>query len=130
MELKVGEISEQLKKQITDFEKRVDVSEVGVVTYVGDGVARIYGLDNCMAAEMLELPKGVFGMALNLEEDSIGAILFGEDRLIGEGDIVKRTIDGFGAITGTSRRIIQGDAPSTAPLSTPEEPLTPVTHPY
>jgi len=91
MELKVGEISEQLKKQITDFEKRVDVSEVGVVTYVGDGVARIYGLDNCMAAEMLELPKGVFGMALNLEEDSIGAILFGEDRLIGEGDIVKRT---------------------------------------
>jgi F-type H+-transporting ATPase subunit alpha len=91
MELKVEEITEHLKKQITDFEKRVDVSEVGVVTYVGDGVARIYGLENCMSAEMLELPNGVFAMALNLEEDSVGSILFGEDRLIKEGDIVKRT---------------------------------------
>ncbi len=91
MELKVEEISEQLKKQITDFEKRVDVSEVGVVTSVGDGVVRIYGLDNCMASEMLELPHGVFGVALNLEEESVGAILFGEDKLIKEGDIVKRT---------------------------------------
>ncbi len=91
MELKVEEITEHLKKQITDFEKRVDVSEVGVVTYVGDGVARIYGLENCMSAEMLELPHGVFAMALNLEEDSVGSILFGEDKLINEGDIVKRT---------------------------------------
>ncbi len=91
MELKVEEITEHLKKQITDFEKRVDVSEVGVVTYVGDGVARIYGLENCMSAEMLELPHGVFAMALNLEEDSVGSILFGEDKLIKEGDIVKRT---------------------------------------
>lgn len=91
MELKVEEISGYLKKHITEFEKRVDVSEVGVVTYVGDGVARIYGLDNCMASEMLELPNGVYGMALNLEEDNIGAILFGDDKLIKEGDIVKRT---------------------------------------
>ncbi len=85
------EISEYLKKQISDFEKKADVSEVGIVTYVGDGVARIYGLDNCMAAEMLEFPNGVVGMALNLEEDNVGAILFGDDRLIKEGDIVKRT---------------------------------------
>lgn len=85
------EISEYLKKQIADFEKKVDVSEVGIVTYVGDGVARIYGLDNCMASEMLELPNGVYGMALNLEEDNVGAILFGDDRLIKEGDLVKRT---------------------------------------
>jgi F-type H+-transporting ATPase subunit alpha len=91
MELKVEEISGYLKKHITEFEKRVDVSEVGVVTYVGDGVARIYGLDNCMASEMLELPNGVYGMALNLEEDNIGAILFGDDKLVKEGDIVKRT---------------------------------------
>lgn len=91
MELKVEEISGYLKKHITEYEKRVDVSEVGVITYVGDGVARIYGLDNCMAAEMLEMPNGVVGMALNLEEDNVGAILFGEDRLVKEGDIVKRT---------------------------------------
>jgi F-type H+-transporting ATPase subunit alpha len=91
MELKVEEISEYLKNQITDFEKRVDVSEVGVVTAVGDGVVRVYGLDNCMSAEMLELPHGVYAMALNLEQDSVGAILFGDDKLIKEGDIVKRT---------------------------------------
>ncbi len=91
MELKVEEISGYLKKHITEYEKRVDVSEVGVITYVGDGVARIYGLDNCMAAEMLEMPNGVVGMALNLEEDNVGAILFGDDKLVKEGDIVKRT---------------------------------------
>ncbi len=91
MELKVEEISGYLKKHITEYEKKVDVSEVGVITYVGDGVARIYGLDNCMAAEMLEMPNGVYGMALNLEEDNIGSILFGDDRLVKEGDIVKRT---------------------------------------
>lgn len=91
MELKVEEISEFLKKHITDYEKKVDVSEIGVITYVGDGVARIYGLDNCMASEMLEMPNGVVGMALNLEEDNVGAILFGDDKLVKEGDLVKRT---------------------------------------
>lgn len=91
MELKVEEISEYLKKHITDYEKKVDVSEIGVITYVGDGVARIYGLDNCMASEMLEMPNGVVGMALNLEEDNVGAILFGDDKLVKEGDLVKRT---------------------------------------
>ena len=90
-EIKTEEISELLKKQITDFEKKVDVSEIGTVTYIGDGVAKVYGLDNCMAMEMLEFPNGVFGMALNLEEDSVGAVLFGEDKLVKEGDIVKRT---------------------------------------
>jgi F-type H+-transporting ATPase subunit alpha len=90
-EIKTEEISELLKKQITDFEKKIDVSEIGTVTYIGDGVARIYGLDNCMAMEMLEFPNGVFGMALNLEEDSVGAVLFGDDELVKEGDIVKRT---------------------------------------
>jgi F-type H+-transporting ATPase subunit alpha len=90
-EIKTEEISELLKKQITDFEKKVDVSEIGTVTYIGDGVGKVYGLDNCMAMEMLEFPNGVFGMALNLEDDSVGAVLFGEDELVKEGDIVKRT---------------------------------------
>jgi len=90
-EIKTEEISELLRKQITDFEKKVDVSEIGTVTYIGDGVAKVYGLENCMAAEMLEFPNGVFGMALNLEEESVGAVLFGEDKLVKEGDIVKRT---------------------------------------
>ncbi|MGQ9569443.1 MAG: F0F1 ATP synthase subunit alpha [Thermodesulfovibrionales bacterium] len=91
MEIKTEEISELLRKQITDFEKKVDVSEVGVVTYVGDGVAKIYGLDNAMASELLDLPNNVVGMVLNLEEDAVGAVLFGEDKLIKEGDIAKRT---------------------------------------
>jgi F-type H+-transporting ATPase subunit alpha len=90
-EIKTEEISELLRKQITDFEKKVDVSEIGTVTYIGDGVAKIYGLENCMASEMLEFQNGVFGMALNLEEESVGAVLFGEDKLVKEGDIVKRT---------------------------------------
>src|SRR3990172_3166767 len=89
--IKAEEISELLKKQITDFEKKVDVSEIGTVTYIGDGVARIYGLDNCMNLELLEFPNNIFGMALNLEEDSVSAVLFGDDRLVKEGDIVKRT---------------------------------------
>ena len=91
MEIKVEEISELLRKQITDFEKKVDVSEVGSVVSVGDGIARIYGLEKCMASELLEFPNGVMGMALNLEEDTVGAVLFGEDSLIHEGDVVKRT---------------------------------------
>jgi F-type H+-transporting ATPase subunit alpha len=91
MEIKVEEISELLRKQITDFEKKVDVSEVGTVVAVGDGIARVYGLDNCMASELLEFPNGVMGMALNLEEESVGTVLFGEDSLIKEGDVVKRT---------------------------------------
>ena len=91
MEIKVDEISELLRKQITDFEKKVDVSEVGSVVSVGDGMARVYGLDKCMASELLEFPNGVMGMALNLEEDTVGAVLFGEDSLIHEGDVVKRT---------------------------------------
>ncbi|MBI5050429.1 MAG: F0F1 ATP synthase subunit alpha [Nitrospirae bacterium] len=91
MELKAEEISELIKRQISDFEKRVDVSEVGTVVKVGDGIARVYGLEKAMTSELLEFPNGVFGMALNLEEDAVGAVLFGEDTLVKEGDIVKRT---------------------------------------
>lgn len=91
MDIKVDEISELIKKQISDFESRVDVSEVGSVLTVGDGIAKLYGLENAMAGELLEFPNNVFGMVLNLEEEQVGAVLFGEDSLIKEGDIVKRT---------------------------------------
>ncbi len=145
-ELKADEISELIKKQITDFEKRVDVSEVGTVVKVGDGIARIYGLDNCMASELLEFPNEVFGMALNLEEDSVGAVLFGEDTLIKEGDIVKRTgkimsvpageellgrvvnaigqpIDGKGPLNAKETRIVDVVAPGIIDRQPVGEPL-------
>ncbi len=146
MEIKVEEISQALKSQITDFEKRVDVSEVGVVISVGDGIARVYGLDNCMASELVEFPNGVFGMALNLEEDMIGAVLFGDDKLIKEGDIVKRTgkimsvsvgdemvgrvlnaigqpIDGKGPINAKNTRIVDVVAPGIVDRQPVKEPL-------
>ncbi|MCS6808784.1 MAG: F0F1 ATP synthase subunit alpha [Bacteroidota bacterium] len=85
------EISTILRQQLTSFEKEVDIYEVGTVLQVGDGVARIYGLSKCMAAELLEFPNGVMGMVLNLEEDNVGAVLFGDDTLVREGDTVKRT---------------------------------------
>lgn len=145
-ELKADEISELIKKQITDFEKRVDVSEVGTVVRVGDGIARIYGLDHCMASELLEFPNEIFGMALNLEEDSVGAVLFGEDTLIKEGDIVKRTgrimsvpvgealcgravnaigqpIDGKGPVDAKENRIVDVVAPGIIDRQPVREPL-------
>ena len=146
MEIKVQEISEYLKKQISDFEKRVDVSEVGVVTSVGDGIARVYGLDNCMASELLEFPNGVYGMALNLEEDMVGTVLFGEDSLIKEGDVVKRTgkimsvpvgpemvgrvvnaigqpIDGKGPVNTKTTRIVDVVAPGIIDRSPVNQPM-------
>src|SRR3990172_60053 len=89
--IKVDELSELIKQQIADFEKRVDVSEVGVVLSIGDGISKVYGIDNCMAGELLEFPNGIYGLALNLEEDYVGAVIFGEDVYIKEGDVVKRT---------------------------------------
>ena len=91
MKLRPEEIASVLKSQIENYQAEVEVDEVGTVLEVGDGIARIYGLRNCMAMEMLELPHGVTGLALNLEEDNVGAVLLGEDTLIKEGDLVKRT---------------------------------------
>jgi F-type H+-transporting ATPase subunit alpha len=145
-ELNSNEISDLIKKQIADFEKRVDVSEVGTVVKVGDGIAKIYGLDNCMASELLEFPNNVFGMALNLEQDSVGAVLFGEDTLIKEGDLVKRTgkimevpagkallgrvvnaigqpIDGKGPIATTESRIVDVVAPGIIDRQPVGEPM-------
>ncbi|MDO8746825.1 MAG: F0F1 ATP synthase subunit alpha, partial [Thermodesulfovibrionales bacterium] len=146
MEIKVDEISELLRKQITDFEKKVDVSEIGTVVSVGDGIARIYGLDKCMASELLEFPSNIMGMALNLEEDTVGAVLFGEDSLIHEGDIVKRTgrimsvpvgeamrgrvvnaigqpIDGKGPINTKDFRIVDVVAPGIVDRQPVSEPM-------
>lgn len=91
MELKASEISSVLKDQIKDLDNQADIAEIGQVLSIGDGVAQIYGLDNVQAGEMIEFPGGVMGMALNLEEDSVGAVIFGSDRQIKEGDIVRRT---------------------------------------
>ena len=91
MKLRPEEITSVLKSRIKQYEAGVDFQEVGTVVQVGDGVARIQGLDNAVASEMLELPHDVIGLVLNLEEDSIGAVLMGEDTLIKEGDLVKRT---------------------------------------
>ncbi|MCH8300529.1 MAG: F0F1 ATP synthase subunit alpha [Candidatus Marinimicrobia bacterium] len=91
MAIKTDEITSLLKKQIEGFKVSVDVEEVGEVIMVGDGIARVVGLENAMASELIEFPGGVFGMALNLEMDNVGIILFGDDRDIKEGDIAKRT---------------------------------------
>lgn len=146
MEINAEEISELLRKQITDFEKKVDVSEIGTVISVGDGIARVYGLEKCMASELLEFPNGVFGMALNLEEDMVGVVLFGEDSLIKEGDIVKRTgrimsvpvgdaiigrvvnaigqpIDGKGPINATETKMVDIIAPGIVDRQPVREPL-------
>ena len=85
------EISQILKKQLLGFEKEVDVYETGTVLYVGDGIARVHGLSNVRATELVEFSHDIMGMALNLEEDIVGCVLFGDDTLIHEGDQVKRT---------------------------------------
>ena len=91
MEIKADEISKIIQRQIEGFKSDVDIKEVGTVTSVGDGIAKIYGLERVMYNELVEFPQEVFGLALNLEEDSVGAVLLGESHLIKEGDLVKRT---------------------------------------
>ncbi len=90
-EIKPDEVSAILRKQLAGFEKEIDIYEVGTVVQIGDGVARVYGLTKCMASELIEFPHGVFGMALNLEEDNVGCILFGDYTKVKEGDQAKRT---------------------------------------
>ncbi|MEE2691388.1 MAG: F0F1 ATP synthase subunit alpha [Pseudomonadota bacterium] len=146
MELNPAEISSILKSQIKDFGKDAEVSEIGQVLSVGDGIARIYGLDNVQAGEMVEFANGVKGMALNLEADNVGVVIFGEDRDIAEGDTVKRTkaivdvpvgkgllgrvvnplgepIDGKGPIEATERRLVDVKAPGILPRKSVHEPV-------
>src|SRR5438093_12931009 len=89
--IKAGEISEIIKRQLAGFEAAVDLQEVGRVIEVGDGIARVYGLDKAMAGELLQFPHEVVGMVLNLEQDQVGCVLLGEFTEIKEGDVVRRT---------------------------------------
>lgn len=91
MELKPEEITKIIRSQIKNYEAKLEESETGVVIVVGDGIARASGLQNCMANELVEFPNGAFGMALNLEEDTVSIVILGDDQGIKEGDIVKRT---------------------------------------
>ncbi len=146
MEIRAAEISAILKRQIADFGTEADVAEVGQVLSVGDGVARVYGLDQVQAGELVEFPNGVTGMALNLEVDNVGVVIFGDDRDIKEGDTVKRTgaiveapvgkallgrvvdalgnpIDGKGAIEATARARVDVKAPGIVPRRSVHEPV-------
>src|SRR5438067_11797496 len=91
MDIRAAEISKVIRDQIASFGTEAEVSEVGTVLSVGDGIARVYGLDNVQAGEVVEFPGGIRGMALNLETDNVGVVIFGSDRDIKEGDTVKRT---------------------------------------
>ena len=91
MDIKAEEISKIIRDQIGSYAVDLDVAEVGSIISIGDGIARVHGIENVMAGEMLEFPHGVYGIALNLEEESVGTVLLGEFKAIKEGDIVKRT---------------------------------------
>jgi F-type H+-transporting ATPase subunit alpha len=146
MDIRAAEISAILKEQIKNFGQEAEVSEVGQVLSVGDGIARVYGLDNVQAGEMVEFENGVRGMALNLETDNVGIVIFGADREIKEGQTVKRTraivdvpvgkgllgrvvdalgnpIDGKGPIAATERKRVDVKAPGIIPRKSVSEPM-------
>ena len=146
MDIRASEISSILKEQIKNFGKEAEVSEIGQVLSVGDGIARVYGLDKVQAGEMVEFPGGIRGMALNLETDNVGIVIFGEDRTIKEGDTVKRTgaivevpvgkgllgrvvdglgnpIDGKGPIKAEARKRVDVKAPGIIPRKSVHEPM-------
>src|ERR687890_695384 len=147
MDIRAAEISAILKEQIKNFGAEAEVTEVGQVLSVGDGIARCYGLDNVQAGEMVEFENGIRGMALNLEVDNVGVVIFGSDREIKEGDTVKRTgaivevpvgmgllgrvvdglgnpIDGKGPIEATERRRVDVKAPGIIPRKSVHEPMS------
>lgn len=130
MEIKTEEITSLLKQQLQKYQVELDVSEVGEVLMVGDGVARVSGFENVMSAELVELPNGVFGMALNLEEDNVGLVLFGDSRLVKEGDLAKRTgrvvevpvgPEMLGRVVNPLGQSIDGKGPINAKESLPVE---------
>ncbi|QIE57961.1 F0F1 ATP synthase subunit alpha [Pikeienuella piscinae] len=146
MSIQAAEISAILKEQIKNFGQDAEVAEIGRVLSVGDGIARVYGLDNCQAGEMVEFPGGIRGMALNLEADNVGVVIFGDDRTIKEGDTVKRTgnivdvptgdellgrvvdglgnpIDGKGPLNASKRSRAEVKAPGIIPRKSVHEPM-------
>lgn len=146
MEIRAEEISQIIRQQIKDYGKTIGAKEVGQILTVGDGIARIYGLENVMAGELLEFPHGIFGIALNLEEDNVGCAVMGEDRELKEGDLVKRTgriaevpvgegmlgrvvnalgqpVDGLGPIESKGMRKIEIKAPGIVMRRSVHQPL-------
>ena len=146
MNLRPEEISAVIKQQIKEYKNQLEISDFGTVIQVGDGIARVYGLENCMASELLEFPGGIYGMAMNLEEDNVGAVILGSDEGIKEGDIVKPTgsvvevpvgeeligrvvnslgqpIDGKGPIRAETTRPIESPAPGVLARQSVKEPL-------
>jgi F-type H+-transporting ATPase subunit alpha len=146
MEIRAEEISQVIREQIKDYEKKMEVSETGVVLSVGDGVARVHGVEKAMAMEMLEFPGGIYGLCLNLEEDNVGVAIMGDDTKIKEGDIVKRTgriaeipigdavlgrvidsvgnpLDGKGPINATEFRRLEMTAPGVIARQPVNEPM-------
>lgn len=146
MNLRPEEISAVIKEQIKDYKNQLQVSDFGTVIQVGDGIARVYGLENCMSGELLEFPNEIYGMALNLEEDNVGVVIMGSDKEIREGDIVKPTgavvevpvgealigrvvnslgqpLDGKGAIDTTERRPVESPAPGVLQRKSVHQPL-------
>ena len=146
MNLRPEEISSVIKEQIKNYESKLDISDFGTVIQVGDGIARVYGLENCMAGELLQFGEDTYGMAQNLEEDNVGVVILGSDRNIKEGDIVKPTgavvevpvgeamigrvvnalgqpLDGKGPIVTTERRPIESPAPGVLQRKSVNEPL-------
>ena len=146
MGIQAAEISAILKEQIKNFGQEAEVAEVGRVLSVGDGIARVYGLDNVQAGEMVEFPGGIQGMALNLEADNVGVVIFGSDRDIVEGDTVKRTksivdvpvgdallgrvvdglgnpLDGKGPIATETRGVADVKAPGIIPRKSVHAPI-------
>src|SRR6188474_1499330 len=146
MDIRAAEISRVIRHQIANFEADAEVSEVGTVLSVGDGIARIHGLDNVQAGEMVEFANGIKGMALNLEADNVGVVIFGSDAEIREGSTVKRTgtivdvpigkgllgrvvdalgnpIDGKGPIVSDQRSRVEVKAPGIIPRKSVNEPV-------
>ena len=146
MDIRAAEISKILKDQIENFGAEAEVTEVGKVLSVGDGIARVHGLDQVQAGEMVEFPGGIAGMALNLERDNVGVVIFGSDKTIKEGDVVKRTgsivdvpigkgllgrvvdalgnpIDGKGALKNVKRTRVESKAPGIMPRESVSEPM-------
>ena len=146
MSIDASEISEILKKEISNFNTQAEISEIGTVLNVGDGIARVYGLDKVKAGEMVDFPGNIKGMALNLEEDNVGVVIFGDDRNIKEGDVVKRTgnivevkvgkgllgrvvdglgnpIDGKGELKNVNNKRVEIKAPGIIPRQSVNEPM-------
>ncbi|MFH2099742.1 MAG: F0F1 ATP synthase subunit alpha, partial [Pseudomonadota bacterium] len=146
MEIRAEEISQIIREQIKDYDKKIDLSETGTVLSVGDGIARVYGLEKVMALELVEFTGGILGLALNLEEDNVGVAIMGEDIHIKEGDMVKRTgriaqvpvgeavlgrvvdalgnpIDGKGALNTTETRRVEMVAPGVIARKSVHEPM-------